>query len=225
MPRSPSRPVAIYVRTSTADQDGAAQRFQLRGAAAIQGTRSPREYLDLGHTGSHTSRPALEQLRRDVATGAVRVVIISGLDRLARSLVDLLRLFEEFEAAGCALVSLREHIDLGTSTGRLVAHIFGALAEFERALIAERRDLGIARARAEGTRSGKPFGRPRRAVDLERVIELRAEGRSWRRVAESLHCPRRTLERAYKLHLAVTGAKASPRKPSHRSQSGATLAR
>src|SRR5438132_10840974 len=82
--------------------------------------------------------------------------MVAGLDRLGRSLRDLLVLLDELNAAGCAVVSLRESIDLTTPTGRLLVHLLSALAEFERELIRERVMAGMARARAAGLVGGKP---------------------------------------------------------------------
>jgi DNA invertase Pin-like site-specific DNA recombinase len=123
--------------------------------------------------------------------------MVVGLDRLGRSLRDLLVLLDELNAAGCAVISLREATDLTTPTGRLLVHSIAALAEFERELIRERVRAGIARVKATGTtRSGRPLGRPRRAVDADAVARLRAKGRSWRSIAQALKVPRRTLERS-----------------------------
>src|SRR5205823_1245720 len=128
-----------------------------------------------GPRSGRRNRPALDQLRRAAKAGEVRVVMVAGLDRVARSLRDLLHLLDELTAAGCAVISLRESIDLTTPSGRLLVQLLGAMAEFERELIRERVRAGIARVRATGkTRSGKPIGRPRRAVDLEKVRALRA---------------------------------------------------
>lgn len=122
----------------------------------------------------------------------------AALDRLGRNLRDLLLLLDELAAAGCAVVSLREGIDLSTPTGKLMTAIFGALAEFERGLIRQRIQNGIDKVKQTGkSRTGRPLGRPRRAVDLDRVGRLRAEGKSWRAIAVSMKTPRRTLERAF----------------------------
>jgi putative DNA-invertase from lambdoid prophage Rac len=152
---------ALYVRTSTSDQDGQAQLHALRRATDARGWTVAREFLDLGHSGAKASRPALDELRRAAKAGEVRAVMIVGLDRLGRSLRELLVLLDELNAAGCAVISLREAIDLTTPTGRLLVHLIAALAEFERELIRERVRAGIARVRATGkTRSGRPIGRP-----------------------------------------------------------------
>jgi DNA invertase Pin-like site-specific DNA recombinase len=93
------------------------------------------------------------------------------------------------------VVSLREAIDLGTPTGRLLVHLIAALAEFERCLSADRVRAGLARVKATGrTRSGKAHGRPRRDVDVQAVAELRSQGRSWRQVAMALKVPKGTLQ-------------------------------
>ncbi len=187
---------ALYVRTSTTDQDGAAQLHALKRAADARGWLDVREFIDLGQSGAKASRPQLDALKKAARAGAVREVMVVGLDRLGRSLRDLLVLLDDLAAAGCSVVSLREGVDLSTPAGRLQIQILGALAEFERELIRERVRAGLDRARANGTRSGRPIGRPRRAIDVSRARAMRAEGRSWREVAMALHAPRRTIERA-----------------------------
>lgn len=188
---------ALYVRTSTADQDGRAQLHQLRKAAAARQLRRPAEFVDVGHSGAKASRPALDRLRAAARAGDVGVVLVAALDRLGRNLPELLLLVDELAAGGCLVVSLREQLDLTTPAGRLMLQLFGALAQFEREIIRERVKTGIARAKEKGTRSGKPIGRPARAVDLVQLDRLRREGKSWRAIAQILRVPRRTLERAH----------------------------
>lgn len=189
---------AIYVRTSVADGDGVAQLHQLRQVAKARGWRDFREFIDIGQSGAKASRPALAKLKALCKRGEVTEVMTAALDRLGRNLRDLLLLLDELAASGCAVSSLREGIDLSTPTGKLMTAIFGALAEFERGLIRQRIQTGIDKVRETGrSRSGRPLGRPRRIVDLDRVTELRAAGRSWRAIAIALKTPRRTLERAF----------------------------
>ncbi|MGO8968916.1 MAG: recombinase family protein [Myxococcaceae bacterium] len=189
---------ALYVRTSTSDQDGAAQLHALRRAAEARGWNQTVEFIDIGHSGAKASRPALDALKQAARQGRVRQVMVFALDRLGRSLRDLLLLLDEFSAAGCAVISLRESLDLTTPTGRLLVHLVAALAEFERELIRDRVKSGIARVKATGrTRSGRPVGRPKRPVDEGQVRAMREEGRSWRAIAQALKVPRRTLERAF----------------------------
>lgn len=189
---------AIYVRTSVSDADGAAQLHQLRQAAQLRGWTDVKEFIDLGQSGGKASRPALDALRAAVKRGEVTEVMSTELSRLARDLRNLLLLLDELAAGGCAVVVLREGIDLTTPTGKLMTAIFGALAEFERSLIRQRISAGINKVKATGkSRSGRPLGRPRREVDLARLTELRAQGRSWRECAVAMKVPRRTLERAF----------------------------
>lgn len=189
---------ALYVRTSVSDADGAAQLHLLRQSAAARGWTGVREFIDIGQSGGKASRPALDALRAAVKKGKVTEVMATELSRLARDLRHLLLLLDELAAGGCAVIVLREGIDLTTPTGKLMTAIFGALAEFERSLIRQRISAGIAKVKATGkSRSGRPLGRPRREVDLARLAELRAQGKSWRDCAVALKTPRRTLERAF----------------------------
>jgi DNA invertase Pin-like site-specific DNA recombinase len=208
---------AIYIRTSVADADGAAQLHQLRRAAKSRGWDHVREFTDLGQSGGKASRPALDQLRVACRRGEVTEVMTTALDRLGRNLRDLLLLLDELAAGGCAVVSLREGIDLSTPTGKLMTAIFGALAEFERGLIRQRIQNGINKVREMGkSRTGRPLGRPRRDVDVDRVVQLRAQGRSWRAIAISMKTPRRTVERAFAAVAQKARPKARSRRPAAR---------
>lgn len=106
-------------------------------------------------SGKDTKRHGLEAMLEYVREGDT--VYIASFDRLARSLSDLLSLVDRMRAQGVRLVSLKESVDTGTPAGKLQLSLFGAIAEFERAIIGERRDEGIASARARG----KKFGRPK----------------------------------------------------------------
>lgn len=189
---------ALYIRTSTTNQEGQAQLHALRRAADARGWGNVKEFIDLGHSGAKAHRPALDQLRGAARRGEVRQVLVFALDRLGRNSRDLLLLLDDLAACGCSVISLRESIDLSTPTGRLLVHLIASLAEFERELIRDRMRAGLARVKATGrTRSGRAIGRPRREVDLHAVHRLRAEGRNWREIAVALKVPTRTLHRAW----------------------------
>lgn len=193
---------AIYIRTSTNEQDGAAQHHALNRAAAAKGwlddPANPADYYcDLAESGAKARRPHLDALRAAIARGEVSDVLTFALDRIGRSLVDVVLLVDEWAARGVTLETLREgRLDPATPFGRFVLQIFAALAEMERAIIRERVKAGMDRARAKGTRSGKPVGRQRVRVDVQRARALRAQGRSWRSISKALGVKLRTLTRA-----------------------------
>jgi DNA invertase Pin-like site-specific DNA recombinase len=110
------------------------------------------------------------------------VVVVWKFDRFARSVSHLLRALEAFNALGIGFVSLSEQMDTTTPTGKMVFTVLGAVAELERALIAERVRAGLRNARAKG----KTLGRPRTVVDATTVGRLRSEGVSWRAIANQL---------------------------------------
>lgn len=189
---------ALYIRTSVADADGAAQLHQLQQAAKARGWTEVKEYIDIGVSGAKASRPALDELRAAVRRGDIDCCMTAALDRLGRSLRDLILLLDELVAGGCAIITLREGLDLSTPSGRLMMHLLGAIGEFERSLISARVKSGVQKVKETGrSRTGRPLGRPRREVAVARVAELRAKGLSWRAIAISMKVPRRTLERAF----------------------------
>ena len=109
-----------------------------------------------GVSGAKDSRPALDRLVNDAKRRQFDTVVVWRLDRLGRNLRHLITLLEELYAMGVAFVSLHEGIDATTPAGKLQMHILGAIAEFERARIAERAKAGLARAKANGRRLGRP---------------------------------------------------------------------
>jgi DNA invertase Pin-like site-specific DNA recombinase len=131
-------------------------------------------------SGAKDSRPALDTLVRDAKRRRFDTLVVWRLDRLGRNLRHLILLLEELQALGVAFVSLSEGIDATTPAGKLQLHILGAIAEFERARIAERVRAGLQRARAQGIR----LGRPRLTVPESRLTPVR--GLSVRQAAERL---------------------------------------
>lgn len=146
---------AVYARVSTLEQTTENQLTELRRYIEQRGWTT-REYVDEGVSGSTDSRPALDRLLRDAKRRRFDVLVCWRLDRLGRNLRHLILFLEELQALGIAFVSLAEGIDATTPAGRLQMHILGAIAEFERARIAERVLAGLARARREGKRLGRP---------------------------------------------------------------------
>ena len=134
-----------YARVSTVDQDEALQRDALAGCDRL--------YIDKA-SGALASRPALDEMLAQLRPGDK--VVVWRLDRLGRSLRNLIEVFADLDARGVAVRSLTEQIDTSTPGGRLTFHLFGSLAEFERDLIRERTTAGLEAARARGRIGGRP---------------------------------------------------------------------
>jgi DNA invertase Pin-like site-specific DNA recombinase len=179
---------AIYARVSTFDQSTENQLVEVRRYVEARGW-SAREYVDEGVSGAKDRRPALDALVYDARRRRFDVVVCWRLDRLGRNLKHLITLLEDFEVLGVAFVSLAEGIDATTPAGRLQMHILGAIAEFERARIAERVRLGLARVRAQG----KQLGRPKLEVSDEQMASVK--GLSVRQAARQLNVSPSTVYR------------------------------
>jgi DNA invertase Pin-like site-specific DNA recombinase len=146
---------AIYARVSTFDQEPENQLAELRRYAGARGWTIA-EHIDKGVSGVNDRRPAFDALLADARRRRFDVLVVWRLDRLGRNLKHLIGLLDELNASGIAFVSLNEGIDATTPAGKLQMHILGAIAEFERARIAERVRAGLQRARAQGKRLGRP---------------------------------------------------------------------
>jgi len=167
---------AIYARVSTLDQEPENQLAELRRYSAARNWTAT-EYVDRGVSGTKDRRPSLDQLVADARRRRFDVLVCWRLDRLGRNLRHLITLLEELQELGIAFVSLAEGIDATTPAGKLQMHILGAIAEFERARIAERVRAGLARARAQGRR----LGRPRKRSPMTTVPggSVRAAAHAW----------------------------------------------
>ena len=190
---APTR-AAIYARVSTRNgQSPQMQLEELRAYCTRRGWEIAGEFVDNGISGARECRPALDRLLADCRKRLVDAVIVYRYDRFARSLRQLVNALEEFRTLGIDFISLHEGVDTSTPNGRLVFGIFASIAEFERELIRERVRSGIAAAKAKGKR----LGRPRAAVDVSRIATLRAQGRSWRVIADELGIGKGTVQRAF----------------------------
>lgn len=172
-----------YARVSTGDQDVAGQELRLMQAGAIK------VFTDV-RSGRTMDRPGLIALLDYTRRGDSLAVV--RLDRLGRSLTELLATVAMLKERGIALVSLEERIDTGSAAGELVFHVFGAIAHFERRLIAERTKDGVAAARARGKRPG------RQPLDQDKVaaaLKLVAAGLSPTTAARQLGLGRSTVYR------------------------------
>ena len=173
-----SKRVALYCRVSTDDQRADLQLDALRQYSSAKGVKVAGEYVDQV-SGAKESRPALDAMLADARRGLISSVVVWKIDRLGRSVSHLLNVLSELQALGVEFVSLQEAIDTATPAGRMVFTFLGAVAEFERGIIAERVKAGMQAAK----RRGKHCGRPRASVDLALASRMRSEGKSLRQVA------------------------------------------
>jgi DNA invertase Pin-like site-specific DNA recombinase len=136
-----------YARVSTDDQNLDMQKDALIQAGC-------EKILEDHQSGAKAERPGLKDALEYAREGDT--LVVWRLDRLSRSLKDLIEMVTQLEARGIGLKSLHESLDTSSSSGKLIFHIFGALAEFERNLIRERTQAGLQAARARGRKGGRP---------------------------------------------------------------------
>lgn len=181
-----STPILIgYARTSTADQK-AGLEAQLRDLKKAGCTKVFQEEL----SSVSTSRPQLETALEWVRQGDI--LVVTKLDRLARSVADLVAITEALRKKGVELRILAMNLDTATPTGKLMLNLLGSIAEFERELMLERQREGISKARAEGKYQGRQPTARRKAAD---VLRLRAEGKSANDIKETLGISRASVFR------------------------------
>lgn len=177
-------PIIGYARTSTVEQEAglAAQKRDLKAAGA---TRIFSENVS-SVTQREKLEAALDWLRED------DVLAVTKLDRLARSMRDLMEIVGRIEAKGASLRILSMNLDTNTATGKLMMNVLGSVAEFERSIMLERQREGIAKAKAEGKYKGrKPTARAKRTE----VMELLTSGVSQSEVARRLGISRSSVLR------------------------------
>jgi DNA invertase Pin-like site-specific DNA recombinase len=179
--------VVIYARVSTGKQNHDSQLTELREYCARRKWEEVEEIVDTA-SGVKSSREGLDRLMKAVRRGKVDVVVCYKLDRLGRSLAHLAAMIAEFTAHNVALVVPEQGIDTSTANAaaRLQLNVLGAVAEFEREIIRERVNDGIAAAKARGVKFGRPA-----TLDAHRdeIARLRAMGLTCRAIARELGMP------------------------------------
>ena len=158
---------ALYLRVSTDRQTIENQEIQLRQVAERRGWEVVEIYPDAGISGSKSraDRPGLDRMLNDGSHRHFDVVLCWAIDRLGRSLIDLLGTIQQvdqasFEAVGVDLYIDQQSIDTTTPMGKLIFQVCGAFAEFERSMIQQRIHAGLRRAKAQGKVHGRPMGHP-----------------------------------------------------------------
>src|SRR5579884_3035979 len=193
---------AGYPRVSTTmqvEREALKNQVQALEAHAKAQGLNLRLYPEEGVSAKDTDRPRLQELLADVRAGRVRSVVVTKLDRISRSLADLLDLMRLFERHGVKFISLRDNIDTSGPVGRFMLHILGAIAELERAITAERvaEDMKLRARRGKWNGGLSPYGRrvedgqlrivPEEATVLHRMRKMLLEARTWRGVAVALN--------------------------------------
>lgn len=163
---------ALYVRVSTDGQSVVNQERELLQVAEAKGYEVVEVYRDKGISGSkaRSQRPGLNAAVKDAIRGRYSVLMVWSVDRLGRSLRDLVETLQELQGAGVDLFLYQQAIDTRTPAGKALFGMLGVFAEFERSIIVERVNAGLARAKAQGTKSGKPIGRPKVPEKIEQRI-------------------------------------------------------
>jgi len=180
------RRVAIYTRVSTDQQTTENQERELREIAARSGWQIVETYRDQGVSGAkgRDQRPAFDALCRDAARRRFDMVMAWSVDRLGRSLQDLVTFLSELHALGIDLFLHQQGIDTTTPAGKAMFQMMGVFAEFERAMIRERVKSGLSRAREQGKTLGRPKTSPEREAAIRAAL---AAGEAGIRKIATLH--------------------------------------
>jgi len=177
--------VSIYARVSTKEQNTENQIEVLKGVASKAGWEIARIFIDNGISGSkgRKERPALDALLKSVTQRETTRVLVWSVDRLGRSLQDLISTLNEINDAGAELYIHQQAIDTGTSAGRMLFSMLGVFAQFEREMISERVNAGITRAKKKGVKFGR---KPVAPIIKKQVVELSEGGLTQTKIAKRL---------------------------------------
>ena len=177
--------VALYARVSTDGHTTENQLQELRKVAKRNGWKIDKEYVDHGISGARgrDQRPAYDDMLKAVTRREIEVVLSWSVDSLGRSLQHLIGFLDELHSKKVDLYLHQQGIDTGTPAGKMLFQLLGVFAEFERSMIKERINAGLARARSQG----KTLGRPKVSLKVENKIKkLRATGKGIRKIASEL---------------------------------------
>jgi len=150
--------VGLYLRVSTSGQTVENQRQDLIRVAEQRGWHMVGEYIDHGISGTkgRDERPAFKRLTKDTAAGKIDMVAAWSIDRVGRSLQHLVEFMEELKQQGVGLYLHQQNVDSSTAAGKAMLSMCGVFAVFERSIIVERINAGLARARSRGKQLGRP---------------------------------------------------------------------
>src|SRR6478736_3487069 len=189
--------VAIYLRVSTDKQTTNNQRRELEAVAERSGWQVVKVYEDAGISGGkgRDQRPGLDAMMKAVNAKEFDMVATWSVDRLGRSLTDLLSILQGLHDKGVGLFLHQQGLDTSTTAGKAMFQMLGVFAEFERGIIRERVNAGLARARAKGVKLGRR--RIGSAVEA-RIVELRAKGNGILKIGKTLGIGASVVQRVFK---------------------------
>lgn len=181
---STKKSVALYARVSTDKQAVEMQTKELNTFVKNRGWLIFNTYIDQGYSGKNTKRPAYNQMMKDAYQKKFEVVLVWKLDRLSRSVKDLINTLDVLSSLGIDFVSYSDgEMDTTTPTGRLVFNVIAVIAEFEKEIIRERVKAGLNNAKSKGKRLGRP---PIPYYIKNRAIELHNNNKSIREISKIL---------------------------------------
>ena len=186
--------VAIYARVSTDKQKVDMQLRELRNFVKRSRWKIFAEFIDQGYTGATTKRPAFTEMMTTAKRRKFDIVLVWKLDRLSRSLKDLINTLDELGTLGIHFISYDNNLDTTTPTGKLVFQIIGAVAEFEKDIIRERVKAGLETARQKGNRLGRPLINDE---IIEQALILRKQGLSFRKIENQLGLGEGTIRKRF----------------------------
>ena len=186
---------AIYARVSTDSQTVENQLQVLQEIAQRSGWSVVHVFLDEGISGAkgRDKRPGFDSLLKAVSRREIDIVAAWSVDRLGRSLSDLVGFLSDLQSQGCDLFLHQQAIDTSTPSGRMLFQLLGVFAEFERSMIAARVRAGQARAREKGVKFGRPPTPPDRLAKVQR--DLQKGAKSIRRIAKDARVSTATVMR------------------------------
>jgi len=191
--------IALYARVLTAAPTTENQLAELREVASRHGWEIVAEFVDHGISGAkgRDQRPEFDAMLKAAMRREFDLIAAWSVDRLGRSLQDLVSFLSEVHAKGINLYLHRQGLDTTTPAGKAMFQVMGVFAEFEREMIRERINAGLARAKERGTKSGRPIGRPRIPVKtLAAIHAARAQGKGIKRIARDLGVGVGTVQKA-----------------------------
>jgi DNA invertase Pin-like site-specific DNA recombinase len=197
---------AVYMRVSSDRQTVENQRRDLERMAAHRNWNVVETYTDQGISGSkgRDKRPAFDRMCKDAAHGKLDVVMVWAIDRLGRSLAGVATTLKEFQEQNVAVVIPQQNVDGTTSSGKAMLGMCAVFAEFERDILRDRINAGLARARAQGKKLGRPTSV---TAKVERqILDRLAEGHGKLRIARDLGVGTSTVQRVAAKAATVSGA-------------------